>query len=738
MSTKELPLVTVIMPVRNEALYIRRSLGAVLSQEYPVDRLEILVADGMSEDGTRDIVRTFQAQRPNLRLVDNPGKVVPTGFNLALREARGEIIVRVDGHSEIALDYVNNAVEELLRTGADNVGGPVTPVGEGGFGVVAALAQTSGFGGGGGRFHESDREEWVDTVCMGVWRREVFERIGMFDEEMVRDQDDEFNYRLLERGGRIFRSPRVKSAYTVRTTPLSLWRQYFQYGYWKVRVMQKHPLQMRYRQFAPPAFVAALLAFGALAALLPFGGRLLAYLLGVYLVGTVIGSAVTASRHGWVFFPLLPLAYVIMHVSYGLGFLCGLVAFAGRWRKTAGPEAAAAPSAPAAGVSVRRPKFLPFALPELGLAEMWEMAKVIRSGWVTTGPETRQFEKKFADYVGAPLAVAVNSGTAAMHLALEAADLKAGDEVIVPAYTFAATAEVVRYFNAKPVLVDVDARTLNIDPARIEAAITPRTKAVIPVHFAGQPADMDLILDIAKRRGLKVIEDAAHALPARYKGRMVGTLGDATCFSFYATKTITTGEGGMITTASAEWADRCRIMSLHGISRDAWKRYTQEGSWYYEIVAPGFKYNMTDVAAAMGLVQIRKAARMLHRRVEIAERYTKAFSELPELEAPWVSPEVQHAWQLYILRLHLDRLAIDRARFIEELKARNIGASVHFIPLHLHPYYRETYGFTPGDFPVAHREYQRAVSLPIYSRMTNRDAESVINAIREIVQRHRK
>lgn len=736
MNTEQLPLVTVIMPVRNEALFIRRSLGAVLSQEYPADRMEVLVADGMSDDGTRDIVRGFQARYPNLRLVDNAGKYVPTGLNLGLREARGDVVVRVDGHSEIALDYVRNAVEELLRTGADNVGGPVTPVGEGGFGVAAALAQTSGFGGGGGRFHEGEDEEWVDTVCMGVWRRELFDRIGTFDEEMIRNQDDEFNYRLLERGGRILRTPRVKSTYAVRTSPHSLWRQYFQYGFWKVRVMQKHPLQMRYRQFAPPAFVAALIVFGALAAWVPWGATLLAWLLGAYLAGTVAGAAVTAARHGWVFFPLLPLAYVIMHMAYGLGFLCGLAAFAGRWKKDGEPAAAAAPAP--AGISARRPKFLPFALPELGWAEMWEMAKVVRSGWVTTGPETRRLEKEFAAYVGVPLAVAVNSGTAAMHLALEAAGLKAGDEVIVPAYTFAATAEVVRYFNAKPVLVDVDARTLNLDPARIEAAITPRTRALLPVHIAGQPADMDAILEIARRHELKVIEDAAHALPARYKGRMVGTIGDATCFSFYATKTVTTGEGGMIATAHADWADRCRIMSLHGISRDAWKRYTQEGSWYYEIVAPGFKYNMTDVAAAMGVVQLRKAARMLGRRAGIAVRYGKAFAEQPELETPWVSPDVQHAWQLYLLRLRLDRLAIDRARFIEELKARNIGASVHFIPLHLHPYYRETYGYRPEDFPVAHAEYQRVVSLPIYSRMTPRDVESVIHAVLDIVQRHRK
>jgi dTDP-4-amino-4,6-dideoxygalactose transaminase len=381
----------------------------------------------------------------------------------------------------------------------------------------------------------------------------------------------------------------------------------------------------------------------------------------------------------------------------------------------------------------RRSSFLPFALPDFDNSEIDEITKVVRSGWVTTGPVAKQFEKEFAAFVGAKHAVAVNSGTAAMHLALEAAGLKAGDEVITSPYTFAATAEVVRYFNAKPVLVDVDPVTLNINPELIPAAITERTRAILPVHISGQPADMDPIHNIARRHKLCVVEDAAHAFPARYKGRMIGSEGDLTCFSFYATKTITTAEGGMITTNNDAWAERCRVMSLHGISHDAWKRYTAEGNWYYEIVAPGYKYNLTDVAAAMGVAQLRKAVRMLERRADIARRYTEAFSRLPELEAPTILPDIQHAWQLYILRLNPDRLAIDRAKFIEELKVRNIGASVHFIPLHLHPYYRETYGYRPEDFPLALREYRRALSLPIYSKMSDQDVNDVVEAVRDIV-----
>lgn len=385
-----------------------------------------------------------------------------------------------------------------------------------------------------------------------------------------------------------------------------------------------------------------------------------------------------------------------------------------------------------------RTVFLPFALPDTDEDEIAEVAEAIRSGWVTTGPKTRQFEAEFAAAVGARHAVAVTSCTAAMHLALEAAGLRRGDEVITTPYTFAATAEVVRYFDARPVLVDVEPQTLNIQPELIEAAITARTRAIIPVHIAGLPADLDAIHDVARRYGLPVIEDAAHAFPASYKGRTIGSLSQFTCFSFYATKTITTGEGGMICTDDDGWAERCRIMGLHGISKDAWKRYTAEGSWYYEIIAPGYKYNLTDIAAALGLAQLRKAERMQRRRYAIAQRYHQAFGALPELQLPADRADCQHAWHLYMLRLNLERLQIDRAAFVTELKRRQIGASVHFIPLHLHPYYREAYDYRPEDYPVAHREYLREISLPIYSRMSDDDVQDVIEAVCAIVEQFRR
>jgi dTDP-4-amino-4,6-dideoxygalactose transaminase len=381
--------------------------------------------------------------------------------------------------------------------------------------------------------------------------------------------------------------------------------------------------------------------------------------------------------------------------------------------------------------------FLPFALPDTDDRELAEIREVLEAGWVTTGPKTKKFEAEFAARVGAKHAIAVNSCTAAMHLALEAIGLQGGDEVITTPYTFAATAEVVRYFDARPRFVDVDPVTLNMNPDLLEASITPRTKAILPVHVAGLPADLDPILEIARRTGVPVIEDAAHAFPSLYKGRMIGSISDITCFSFYATKTITTGEGGMICTNNDALAERCRIMSLHGISKDAWKRYTAEGSWYYEIIAPGFKYNMTDVAAAIGRVQLDKAQAMLERRREIARRYNAEFSTLGELDIPPDRADCQHAWHLYMLRLRLDRLRIDRAQCIELLKERNIGASVHFIPLHLHPYYRETYGFRPEDFPVAYHEYLREISLPIYSKMSGSDVDDVIHAVLDIVERER-
>ncbi len=401
---------------------------------------------------------------------------------------------------------------------------------------------------------------------------------------------------------------------------------------------------------------------------------------------------------------------------------------------------------------VKRKQFLPFALPDTGDSEFLEIKEALDSGWITTGPKTRQFEQLFAGTVGSKHAIAVNSCTAAMHLALEAIGLQPGDEVITTPYTFAATAAVIRYFQAKPVFVDICSSDLNINCELIEAVISERTKAILPVHIAGLPADLDSINAIAKNYDLAVIEDAAHAFPAKYKGRMIGTTqpqnSDSTlkgnfvqnsvvCFSFYATKTITTGEGGMICTNNDVIAERCRIMALHGISKDAWKRYTAEGSWYYEIIAPGYKYNLTDIASAIGLPQLRKAHQMWERRLEFAHRYNEDFHSIPELQIPSDRSNCQHAWHLYILRLNTERLNISRNKFTEELKVRNIGTSVHFIPLHLHPYYQKTYGYSQEDFPVSFSEYQRVISLPIYSRMSDEDVSDVIDSILELVNQYK-
>lgn len=383
-------------------------------------------------------------------------------------------------------------------------------------------------------------------------------------------------------------------------------------------------------------------------------------------------------------------------------------------------------------------QLLAFHVPEITEDEIQSVVETLRSGWLTTGPKVKQLEAEFAKYIGCRHAIAVNSGTAALHLALEAAGIREGDEVIVPTMTFAATAEVVLYFKAKPVLVDCKPDTLNLDPNQIEPAITSRTKAIIPVHFGGQPCEMNRIQELAKEYKLKVIEDAAHALPATYRGKKVGTIGDITCFSFYATKAITTGEGGMITTQNAEFADRMRIMSLHGISDDAWKRYSSEGSWHYEIISPGYKYNLTDIAAALGIEQLKKCDQFWEARRRIATIYNYAFADVPEIRMPAFVSHVQHAWHLFVIQLDFERLRIGRGAFIEALKKEGIGTSVHFIPLHLHPFYRDTFGYKPRDFPVASAAAERIVSLPIYPRMAEANVESVIAAVKKIARENRR
>ncbi len=392
-----------------------------------------------------------------------------------------------------------------------------------------------------------------------------------------------------------------------------------------------------------------------------------------------------------------------------------------------------------------REGFLPFAPPSIGEDEIAEVIDTLRSDWITTGPKVARFEREFAARVDAPAAVALSSCTAAMHVALCSLDIGTGDQVICSPLTFCSSVHVVEHAGAIPLLADVEADTLNLDPDRVEAvaAGNPAVKAIQPVHLYGHPCDLDALTAIASQRRLALVEDAAHSLPASYRGRPIGApsrnreVVNLTAFSFYATKNLTTAEGGMLTGPPA-LIERARILALHGMSRDAYNRYSEAGSWYYEVVAAGFKYNMTDIQAALGLHQLRRLPDFQVRRQEIAAAYARGLADVAEIQLPTVRPEVEHAWHLYVIRLHLDRLTIDRARFIEEMKARNIGTSVHFIPVHMHPYYRDRYGYRPDDFPVARREYERMLSIPIYPRMSNRDVEDVIAAVSSVAKRFRR
>ncbi len=376
--------------------------------------------------------------------------------------------------------------------------------------------------------------------------------------------------------------------------------------------------------------------------------------------------------------------------------------------------------------------FLPFARPDIAEAEIDAVARAMRSGWVTTGPETKAFEQEFAAYLGGGLqAVAVNSATAGLHLALEAIGIGPGDEVIAPTLTFTATVEVARYLGADARLVDVDPVTLNIDPAQIEAAITPRTKAILPVHYGGLACDMDAIFAMARRHGLQVVEDAAHALPATYQGALIGQLPSAAAvFSFYANKTMTTGEGGMVVTRDDALAARMRVMRLHGISRDAFDRFSSRTpAWYYEIIAPGFKYNMTDMAGALGRVQLQRLPGFVQRRQQLAARYLDELRDLP-LVLPADAPAGDtHAWHLFVLRLRDDARAT-RDEVIQRLSDAGIGTSVHYVPLHRQPYWRDRYGLRPEQFPVADAAYQRMFSIPLFTAMSDDDQARVIAALK--------
>ena len=398
--------------------------------------------------------------------------------------------------------------------------------------------------------------------------------------------------------------------------------------------------------------------------------------------------------------------------------------------------------------------FIPFFKPSIGNQEVEEVVDTLRSGWLTTGQKCKHFEAEFAAYMGLPHAVAVNSCTAALHLALEASGLQPGEAVLVPTMTFAATAEVVRYFNAIPIFIDCESTTMNMDLAKAEEILKhndqekgAKIRAIMPVHYGGQMVDMTQVERLAKRYSLTIVEDAAHALPAFFSPRHqadtddwepVGQRSHVACFSFYANKTITTGEGGMAITRNADWAERMRIMSLHGISKDAWERFSYKGSWYYEIVAPGYKYNMTDIVAAIGIHQLKKADYFWQERRRVASLYGELLKDIDEIELPQELPNCKHSWHLYVIKLNLGKLSIDRNRFVDELKTKGIGVSVHWMPLHMHPYYRDLYGYKPEDFQVACSLYHRIISLPIYPSLTDGVIAKIAGAIKATIALYRK
>ncbi len=380
-------------------------------------------------------------------------------------------------------------------------------------------------------------------------------------------------------------------------------------------------------------------------------------------------------------------------------------------------------------------QYLPFALPDIDDNEINAVVNCMKSGWVTTGPMAKKFEEDFANYIGKNLqAVAINSASMGILLTLEALGVKEGDEVIIPTYTFSSTGMMPVHIGITPVLCDIDPNTLNIDPSQIEKLITPKTKAIMPVHFAGLACDMDAIHKIAKKHNLFVVEDAAHSLPTHYNGQLIGDhTSDATIYSFYATKTITTGEGGMIVTSNETIAKRCRTMRLHGISRDVFDRYTAKGSkWFYEITAQGHKCNMTDIAASIGIEQLKKCNKFHQRRLSIAKKYIEAFKDLPLILPPYTENIEDHAWHLFVLRMD-DNCKFTREEFISAMDQEGIGCSVHFIPLHLHPYWQEKLKVKKGDFPNAEKAFEKAVSIPLYTKMSDADVDRVITAVRKIL-----
>ncbi len=386
----------------------------------------------------------------------------------------------------------------------------------------------------------------------------------------------------------------------------------------------------------------------------------------------------------------------------------------------------------------KRETFLPYAVPLIDDEDINEVVETLKSGWVAKGPRTIEFEKRFAEYTGAKYAVAMNSATAALHIALIAGGVKPGDEVITTPITFAATANTIIHVGATPVFVDVDPETFCIDANKIEEKITDKTTAIVPVHYTGHACDMDKIRAIAEKYDLFVSEDAAHAIDTFYKGDLIGKKGDCASFSFYATKNICTGEGGMLTTNSEDIAEKARVMSTHGMSKAAWNRYGKGGAWRYDIEYPGHKYNMFDIQAALAKTQMNKLSAMQDRRKEIVKKYEEGFSTLDGIKLPPEADYTTHSWHLYVVRLELDKLTIDRDKFIELMGEANIGTSVHFIPVHLMSYYRENFGYKEGDFPVAESYFDTILSLPLYPKMKDEDVQDVINAVTHIISNYHK
>ncbi len=403
------------------------------------------------------------------------------------------------------------------------------------------------------------------------------------------------------------------------------------------------------------------------------------------------------------------------------------------------PDSDVSPLASAGGVPVRD-TFLPIAVPWIGEREKALVLDALESGWITTGPKTQELARRIADLAGAKYGVCVNSATGALHLALEALGVGPGDEVITSTYTFAATVNVIEHVHAKPVLVDVEPDTLCLDPRAVERAITPRTKVLLTVDYGGQPCDYDALGALTRPRGISIVDDAAHALGAAWRGVPVGSasLARITAFSFYATKNLSTGEGGAAVTDEPELAERIQLLSLHGMSRDAWRRYSDTGSWYYEVTAPGWKYNLSDVLAAIGLGQLERFEEFQARRLALVERYRLGLEGCDAVRLPFARPGVTHAWHLFPIGLELERLKIDRGGFIRELRAENIGTSVHFIPIHRHPHFARSLGVGPADFPVAEDAYQRAITLPLFPRMTDHDVDDVCAAVRKIATHFRR